>query len=109
MTRTGGTPSSGASASDRALEQKPRHEDAAIVLPARRGEPDSENLPRTVPLVRRRSDVTPLVTLQPDEVFAERDRQHLGDLGIAGRLAIKKRQSPELLERFRFVFALAWG
>ena len=62
--------------------------------PADFGEPDLDHLPRVVPFVDRGRDVEPFVALQPDELPAERLREHLGDLGLAdARLAFEEQRA----------------
>ena len=66
----------------------------AVDAAGRLGEPDLDHLPRVVPFVDRRRDVEAFVALQPDELAAERRREHLGDLGLAdARLAFEEQRA----------------
>ena len=56
---------------------------AAVAHPLDLGQPYVEHLSRIVPFVDRRGHIQPLVALQPDQLAAQRMRQHLGDLGLA--------------------------
>jgi hypothetical protein len=94
MRSTGAMPSSGASASSSGRFSRNRgakmscESASRSTRPADSARPDLDHLARVVPFVGRRRDVEALVTLEPDELLAERDGEHLGKLRLAhARLA----------------------
>ena len=62
-------------------------------------EANRDHLRRAVPLVDRRGDVEALIALQPDQLAAERRRQHFRDLGLADAGLAFEEQRPAHAQR----------
>ena len=81
-----------------------------VMLAGGLGQPDRHHLRGIVPFVDRARDVEALVTLQADQLSAERGGENLGDLGLADAgLALEEQRptKPQAQEKNRRQRAVA--